>query len=140
MRMERRRLQGMKLIRKPLAAFMSIWLSGLVFLLCCTTLNAKAPAHCPLEKSGHCKKGASAPQFSEASHGSMDCCSFLPVLFDKARKVETSERAATPAIAEAIVPARRIFVFSTARIEPIVFRDVGKPPAKLFIRNRVFRI
>jgi hypothetical protein len=36
---------------------MSIWLSGLVFLLCCTTLNAKAPAHCPLEKSGHCKKG-----------------------------------------------------------------------------------
>lgn len=100
-----------KIVHKALTGFMAVWLSGVVFLLCCQTMNAKAMAadSCPLaKKSEHCNKAKKADQkgpvieFKRESR--VECCSFLQAVFDKARKVEQGQEQV--AIAPKVSPVR----------------------------------
>lgn len=79
-----------------LTGFMALWLSGFIFLFCCEKLNAQQmdAEFCPLEKlSGHCDRNESAAPVVETTvDASVDCCAFLPVVFDKARKLEPIQK------------------------------------------------
>ena len=96
-----------KIVHKALTGFMAVWLSGVVFLLCCQTMNAKAMAadSCPLaKKSEHCNKAKKAdqksPVFEFKGESRVECCSFLQAVFDKARKIEQGQEqvAITPKV------------------------------------------
>lgn len=128
-------------------------MSGIVFLLCCGTVTnsgaAIAVESCPLAKMGDCDKaaGKDSPPAKEilqpgdlAIDGfALNCCAFLPQIFDKVRKVEKN-----PQIAD--VP-QRVSVDSPAFL-PIKGRQKSFfeycPPLLsrqgAYLKNRVFRI
>lgn len=131
-------------LRKPLAAFITIWLSGFAMLaLCQLPARAAGPEHCPLAKPtvAHCNKtkaNAKADLVSTGTSQAFDCCGFIPAVFDKARKLERGMAAVEPAAGVAIstrrLPreVRAIRVTSYTSYRPIKDR--------IFIKNRVFRI
>lgn len=135
-----------KFIHKALTGFMAVWLSGVVFLLCCQTMNAKALAaeSCPLaKKSDHCDKAKkaeqNAPVIEFKGGSSVECCSFLHAVFDKARKVEQNQKQI--AITSKVLPFR----FEPPRpasISPTFAASRSRVPDRhgTFIRNCVFRI
>ena len=142
--MELRAKEFWKLARVSLAGIMAVWLSGVVLLFCCHPVVASPAAYsCPMAKmSAHCDK---AKKHTADSHvvtrPTADCieCGFLPVVFDKSRKVDQVQKQAAPT-------AERIAV----RFDPLVFVDVKPEPVasyrwapsfdRVFIRNCVFRI
>ena len=125
---------------------MSVWLSGVVFLLCCEKINGKTsePEFCPLAKmSGHCDKAGQANSNSlvieTANETCADGCGFLPVVFDKTRKIEQNRQHTAPA--SNIVPVQ----FSP----PALAEFTARPDAsysrlasscKIFVINCTFRI
>jgi hypothetical protein len=132
-----------KTAHKAIAGFMALWLSGIIFLLCCEKLNAKqAEAEfCPLAKmSGHCDKTESgAPVIEAVADASVECCAFLPVVFDKARKIEQTQThaAITP------TPAATKFHFPRPAIktQPAVAFHARVPDRHAtYLINRNFRI
>ena len=133
-------------IHKTFTAFMAIWLSGVVFVGWCGAMNfgSSDRVSCPLAKvSNHCDKQAgktgshTVVKLSENRY--FDCCGFIPLVFDKARKVDSRQAETGPA-AETL----------NVRFEIPPYTGVGettrpryKPPPKyrkLFITNRVLRI
>jgi hypothetical protein len=96
-----------------LAGFLVIWLSGLALLICCPNIAAANPdeAFCPLAKmGGHCNKAKKDGFPSWKSENATDCglggCAYLPIVFDKSRKVEKAKKQA----ASVAVPVRVNFV------------------------------
>ena len=135
-----------KFAQKWIAGFMTLWLSGVVFLLCCETLNARGLSmhDCPQAKAlNHCKKGRGgkppASLSADLKSEAINCCGFLPVIFDKARKVPPTEQTAAPASIPQSVPAL-VFVALNIRPEPDKYKPKLNPTGKIFIRNCVFRI
>jgi hypothetical protein len=133
-----------KFAHKGVTGFLALWLSGIVFLLCCGTLNARAEAdHCPLSRmQGHCDKGASkASRFFSRVPGTreIDCCGFLPAVFDKARKIQNIEPIAHVETVARLDPPAAGFaaVRSTASV---VYGSRIFVRNKIFIGNCVFRI
>jgi hypothetical protein len=129
-------------LHTSLTGVLVVWLSGVVFLFCCHPVAA-APDTCPMAKmSTHCDK---AKKQNAASHviapAPVDCiqCGFLPVVFDKSRKVDLVQK-------QAPLAAERIAV----RFDPLAFTvPAAKIPAfysrlavrdSIFIKNCVFRI
>ena len=116
--------------RCGLAAVLAVWLSGLAFLICCPkAVAAPSQAFCPLVKmGGHCDKARNQATLSWNSDGSGDCgvtgCAYLPIVFDKSRKVEKTKKHPTlfsPVIAGEFAPPvpakiRSFPVFSYSRI------------------------
>jgi hypothetical protein len=133
-----------KYCRKALAAVMSIWLSGIALLLFCQLpARANGSDYCPLAKvaKGHCdhtdKKGNST-QFSQSSSQAFDCCSFIPAVFDKTRKVERHKQPAS--VGEKTLPLR-------LRIRPerhswpkTVHASYRLAPDHIFIKHHALRI
>lgn len=129
-----------------IAAFMVFWLSGVLFLLCCGTMQGQAESEfCPLAAKGrsHCdraKKDSGLPSFSkESGNLKMDCCGFLPAVFDKTRKIEKIEQVAQPADKIKVDLPK----FSFTKNEFRVVADYNPPVSKwekIFIKNCVFRI
>ncbi|HVF47104.1 MAG TPA: hypothetical protein VNA17_06020 [Pyrinomonadaceae bacterium] len=88
-----------KLAIRSTAGFMSVWLSGVMFLFCCAEMNAAAP---PIESdhsaqlSSHCDKApvehTAGDIASPSDEGCFDCCGFIPLVFDKARKIERDQK------------------------------------------------
>ena len=83
-----------KYLHRSLAGVMAVWLSGVVFLLCCQTTAAAMPDgdSCPMAKmSSHCDKmkqqNADSAVFEAPPVNCLNC-GFLPVVFDKTRKIE----------------------------------------------------
>ena len=73
-----------KNLHRTLTGFMAIWLSGVVFLLCChvQNVNAAEMGSCPLAKLGiHCDKAEKNKDSEKISNQSndqgMDCCGFI---------------------------------------------------------------
>ena len=103
--------------RCGLAVFLAVWLSGFAFLICCPTAAAKSDeAFCPLAKmGGHCDKEKKDGGLSWKSEGGNDCglggCAYLPIVFDKSRKVEKAKKQTAPVA----VPVRVNFVPQRAR-------------------------
>jgi len=89
-----------KYIRISLAGLMSVWLSGVVFLFCCERINANTgeAESCPLAKMSldDCPI-ADAAVIKTVQENCVDCCGFLPVVFDKNRKIEQNEKQITTA-------------------------------------------
>lgn len=108
------------LFRWGLAAFLAVWLSGLAFLICCPNARAaSSEAFCPLAKmGGHCERTRNRPGPSWTSEGSGDCgvtgCAYLPIVFDKSRKVEKTKKQPAP----------------TGSVNPVNFA----PPASVKVR------
>lgn len=135
-----------KIAQRSLAGFMALWLSGVVFLLCCQTMNANAMAaeSCPLAKlSEHCDKAKKATEITSVvglnQENSVDCCAFLPAVFDKARKIEQTQKQM------AITPksiAVRFKLQRPSNSSPTFPAFQSRVPDRhgTFIKNCVFRI
>jgi hypothetical protein len=133
---------------KTIAAFMVFWLSGVLFLFCCGTMQAQArdAEFCPLAQKGqsHCNKAKSGvSDFSTVSKQSdnlnFDCCGFLPAVFDKTRKIEKNQQAALP-VAKVKVDLPK-FSFTENNFEATAdYRSPVLKQGKIFIKNCIFRI
>lgn len=125
--------------RRPLAAFMAVWLSGFVFLFCCDmtyAAPAEAPAMSHCHKAALKHKGVASVSVSETS---IECCSILPAVFDKSRKVERTE--STEAIsAEPVLTASRRAGRIVISIVPSHYSTPLPDLHKSYIKNRVLRI
>ena len=139
--------QTRQIMRRTVAGFMAVWLSGFVFLFCCDAAKAAAKSveSCPMPKmSHHCdtakQQNDDSNSVSRAEGVCFECCAFLPVVFDKARKVDQPNQpvAAPDRVVEV---ARRI----TPRLHRTV-RAIARYRARLpdksrtFISTQVFRI
>lgn len=134
-----------KYIRISLAGFMSVWLSGVVFLFCCqgTAAAAVDSDHCPMAKmSSNCDKAKqqnSKADFVESTvPACVDCCAFLPAVFDKTRKVEPAQEQMAPTAKVAAI----LFDPPTITVAAFVsqtFQQPAKLAAKIYIQNCVFR-
>lgn len=131
---------------KTLAAFMTVWLSGVVFLFCCQEMNA-APTEaefCPLAKvKAHCDKAAPASAnvsfAATADAKTIDCCGFLPAMFDKARKIEQAQKQI--ALKAKPVPLKfALPFFANTPLEVSAFYSRMPDKQTTFIQNCVFRI
>ena len=89
-------------IKQIISGSLIVWLSGIVFLFCCEMPNAQASMaeSCPLAKKNNCSKQSNAETISgfaslQTSQTAVDCCRFLLLVFDKARKIEKIQKAET---------------------------------------------
>ena len=136
-----------KQIRNALAGFMVFWLSGVLFLFCCGTMQAKAADadFCPLAAKGksHCNKAQAAndlPTFSnESENQKFDCCGFLPAIFDKTRKIEKHQHVAQPA-AKIKVDLPKFSPVENNFVTVAEYRPPITKQHKIFIKNCIFRI
>ena len=131
---------------KTIAAFMVFWLSGVLFLFCCGTMQAQDAEFCPLAAKGqsHCdkaaKKTSGAPVFSKQTGNlNFDCCGFLPAVFDKTRKIEKTQQTAPP-VAKVKVDSPRFLLVKNAFQVARNYRAAVFKQNKIFIKNCVFRI
>jgi hypothetical protein len=113
-----------KYARASVAGFMAIWLSGVLFLLCCQKMNGGTmmAEFCPLEKkTSHCNrmKNTDSPVVETSTTHEANCCGFLPVVFDKVRKIEISQSPAQPVAKVVVEPVRFIpslAIYRSARV------------------------
>lgn len=132
--------------RFALSAFFVAWLSGLVFLVCCRQTLAATETHgfCPMAKmGGHCDRSRrdSAPSWTADDSGG-EClagCAYLPVIFDKSRKVDQAK-------GQPAAPASVILVKFTApsvvpgTSPPITFQGRVRFDDRFLARNCILRI
>lgn len=131
---------------KTLAGFMALWLSGIVFILCCHLQNSYVAdrVSCPLVKLGaHCQKGEKAKAADiitrQSDDQGLDCCAFIPAFFDKTRTNDSHQQvavAAPPAIPTPAITviARHNYAPPRAYHSPPIFKN------DTFLKNRAFRI
>ncbi len=136
-----------KILHRSLAGFMAAWLSGIVFLFCCPDMKAAVEADsCPLMKmsSSHCDKAATQKNTNDAIEGikpaCFDCCAFLPVVFDKSRKIDVVQKQiVTPS--EKVVASKFDFpVISAASFFAAAFKQRVPDRRGTYLVNGVFRI
>lgn len=138
--------------KRIFAGLLAVWMSGIVFLLCCGAMQAKSGAEiesCPLAKSEHCGKSKSGnpnldesdPQikavFSESA--SFDCCGFLPYVFNKIKKSENIQQIVAVKSRVVIDPPS----FISIKNEPENFFSYCSRPLNksgTYLKNRIFRI
>lgn len=135
-----------KMTRTTLAGFMAVWLSGVVFLFCCGTMDAMAADSdiCPLAKmSADCDKaekaGANAAIVVSSDESSVGCCAFLPAVFDKSRKVERDQKQIALASTSVVIEPQLPKVAAPHRI-PTTFRPHIPDRQRSFVKNCAFLI
>ena len=133
-------------IKQMVSGSLIIWLSGIVFLFCCEMPKSQASGveNCPLAKTNHCSKQSDVETISvfaslQPEKQTIDCCRFLSLVFDKARKIEKIQKTET---AQTIV---KVFqpVFSAASHSfpaPKNFHSVFINRENIHLKNCVFRI
>lgn len=130
-----------KIARKGIAGVMAVWLSGVVFLFCChTTQAAAAVASCPMRAAHHCDGDRTKADSNVVTTGSCSCveCGYLPVVFDKARKLEAPQKhIPTPVPA----PVAGIPFIASVPITPRAPapRQHVRDKSRTFISTQVFR-
>ncbi len=132
-----------KYLHTTLTGVMAIWLSGIVFLFCCHSAAASPVDSCPMAKmSAHCdkakKQNANSP-YVESSP--VDCieCGFLPVVFDKSRRVEPAQKQIAPAAEQLAVRYDPLVFVKIPAENHTVYKRVPVTD-RVFIKNCVFRI
>ena len=131
---------------RSLAGFMALWLSGVVFLVCCHMRNANAAEteFCPLAKLGvHCDKVEKAKDTeritTQGNEPGMDCCAFIPAFFDKTRTSENGAQVVFSAPPPSLVRPRLVPI--QTRFSPTYsFRSTVLPKSSTFLKNCTFRI
>src|SRR4030095_5374964 len=131
--------------RKAIAAFMSIWLSCIVFLFCCEALaKTSEKEFCPLAKLSpeHCDKGKSDKNLtlvSDERPQTLNCCGFLPAVFDKTRKIERHVSVLEPSAKPATITFRSSVAVHRIQI-PVVYVSYLPARDRVFIKHRILRI
>lgn len=132
--------------KRIFAGLLAVWLSGVVFLLCCGMPKAQAAEieSCPLAKKGHCAKSSgdeNALRFEiiQNADASFDCCGFLPQVFDKVRKAERIQEVPELPI-KPEVPALSFDLIKTQAAASFYYRPRAVDRSGTYLRNRVFRI
>jgi len=130
------------------AGLLAFWLSGLVFLFCCGTINAKSADTeiCPLAQKGHCSrskvnndKNTLQIQVSPNDEFSVDCCSFLSQLFNKVSKFETTHQLAElPPKFEIERPTLKLINYRSNAV--VIYRSPLLNRSSTYLKNRVLRI
>ena len=123
-----------------------IWLSGVVFLFCCGAppANAANVESCPLAKKNHCSKQTKIKTISgfasvEREPQMLECCKILPLVFDKARKIEKSQKISAAKTNLKIVQPF-IAVENLRFAAPKNFHSVATYRKYIYLKNCVFRI
>lgn len=137
--------QTKQTIRKSVAGFMALWLSGAVFLFCCYANSAAThlTEFCPMQTaSHHCdgrmQQNDASTAVSRLQGVCFDCCGYLPAVFDKARKVDQSAPVTAPervAVTPRLITPRPI---RAPRATAYQARLADK--SRTFISTQVFRI
>lgn len=132
--------------KRIFAGLLAVWLSGVVFLLCCGMPKSQAAEveSCPLAKKGHCAKSSgdeNALRFEivQNADSSFDCCGFLPQVFDKVRKAERNQEVSELPVKLEVSSLS----FGFIRIQPSTFYGYRPQPLNrsgTYLKNRVFRI
>ncbi len=131
--------------KRIIAGSLIVWLSGVIFLFCCEPMKVQASENesCPLAKthnSCYKTKTEDNSQFSSIERNlTLDCCKFLPQVFDKARKNEKIQKAE---VAAAIVKisAPKLFFAKHEYNQPKVFKSPVLERGNTYLKNCVFRI
>jgi hypothetical protein len=134
------------ILQRSLAGFMAVWLSGVVFLFCCPEMKAAAAADfCPMmQMSSHCDHAAKQEPANDSVEGvrpaCFECCAFLPVVFDKSRKIDVVQKQISApkeelALAKFKFPAARFAMPQSRLLKQRVADRHGT-----YLVNGVFRI
>ena len=133
-------------IHRSLAGFLAVWLSGVLFLFCCPSSKAAVATadSCPLAKvRSHCDKAKkSDPAFPSAEAPAPVCtnCAFLPVIFDKSRKVDVVQKQLAAPVRDAVVPARDLTVSSPKKLLSSEYKTYIPDRHATHLMHCVFRI
>ncbi len=133
------------ILRKTIAGFMAVWLSGFVFLFCCYASSAMTHAteFCPMHTASHHCDGNMEQNDASNAVGRFegvcfDCCGYLPAVFDKARKVDQSAPVTAP---ERVAVTPRLITPRPIRATPVpAYRTRLADKSRTFISTQVFRI
>lgn len=135
-----------KYIRASLAGLMAVWLSGVLFLFCCEKMNAAVADadSCPLAKMlQHCDKAAKANSnailVEAIEQNRVDCCGFLPAVFDKNRKVEREQKQVSPTLRAVTVKFYPPVAFDYSLRSYTGYVSISHQ-SNLSVKNCVFRI
>jgi hypothetical protein len=136
-----------KLAHKGLVGFMTLWLSGIVFILCCHLQNGYVAEgdSCPLVKLGaHCDKDQEKAKHPEiitrqSDDQGMDCCAFIPAFFDKTKTNDNHRQVAATAPAVIQTPSI-IGITRPSYAPPHAYHSPPIPKNDTFLKNRTFRI
>ena len=137
--------QTRQIIRKSISGFMTVWLSGFVFIFCCyanSTVKMMTES-CPMHAASHHCDGMMEQNDASNTVGRVeavcfDCCGYLPAVFDKARKVDQSVPVTAPervAITPRPITPRPI----RATLLP-AYQARLTDKSRTFISTQVFRI
>lgn len=124
---------------------MALWLSGVVFLLCCDMPKAEAASadSCPLSRlQNHCDKARNNRQLLTRSNQETekaDCFGFIPAVFDKARKIQKIEPVVHAETLVSPAPPASLLVQNAPR-SALAYRSNVANGRNIFIKNCVFRI
>ena len=133
------------ILRKTVAGFMALWLSGVVFVFCCYANSAVAhkPEFCPMHTASHHCDGMMPQNDGSSNVGRVegvcfDCCGYLPAVFDKARKVDQAPPVTAP---ERVALKPRLITPRPTRA-PLApaYRTRLPDKSRTFISTQVFRI
>jgi hypothetical protein len=134
-----------KQFRRLIAAGLTLWLSGFVLLFHCQIRAEAVTDSCPLKAvSPHCRKKAAAEE--SAAHVqrqvplTADCCAFLPIVFDKARKLESPQKITSAEPPRTTVPPIFGQTVLVRNVTPQTYAARLPDKQSSFIVNRVFRI
>jgi hypothetical protein len=134
------------ILQRSTAGFMAVWLSGAVFLLCCPEMKAAAPADsCPLAKmSSHCDHAAKQETGNDSVEGvrpaCFECCAFLPIVFDKSRKIDVVQKQIVAPSQELVVKRFEFPLVSVKRLPPVIVQRNVPDRHGTYLVNGVFRI
>jgi len=134
-----------QIIRKSISGFMTVWLSGFVFLFCCyasSTVKMMTES-CPMHAmSHHCdgmmEQNDASNTVSRLEGVCFDCCGYLPAVLDRARKVDQPAPVTAP---ERVAITPRLITPRPTRA-PLVtaYRARMADKSRTFISTQVFRI
>ncbi len=133
--------------KKIIAASLVFWMSGVLFLFCCdsTKVQAAEAESYPLAKTKHCSKQSKAETISSGSiliepeQQMLDCCRFIPPIFDKTIKIEKIQKVEAALSTVKVLQPK----FSIAKQEfsaPKNFRSIVLNRENTHLKNCVFRI
>jgi len=132
--------------KRIVAASLVFWMSGILFLFCCDSLKVQATEaeSCPLAKINHCSKQTASENDSQSAsvqpeHRALDCCRFLPLVFNNSVKVEKTQKIGM-AVAGVKVSQPAFSIINRVFPAQRTFHSVVINRENTHLKNCVFRI
>jgi hypothetical protein len=144
--MKSKRSKFMSVLQKSSSAFLVIWLSSVLVLVCCsahllTASAMKMDEICPMKK-GHecCAKNKDAKKISEPQKDGDDCCIFKlnRTLSADLQNVKISKQAATVILSQET--PKPVYFIKDSYLAPKVYHSAIRNRGSTYLQNCVFRI